>query len=179
MTARGPEYPERDAEIARRRAAPNPDTLQDIADDYGISRERVRQIAAREGVDMEAAAAAARPSHAERVCAREGCETVIRGRPSVVSRQRYCSRECAHEARWPSDREVLAGYERLAVRLGHVPTVGDVTADPDVASQGTFQSRFGGMNAVRRLCGLPEIGVGSHPAPSIPDGWTPRHVEGP
>ncbi|MAH51071.1 hypothetical protein CMI37_34965 [Candidatus Pacearchaeota archaeon] len=92
-------YEERDKIIVNRLSTTN-DTLQGIGDDFGITRERVRQIGAKYGV--------VRPEKPPVYCKNPACDNVIEKRHSSrnhlgkTAYLAYCSEKCgkyAHQLR--------------------------------------------------------------------------------
>lgn len=162
---------ERDARMVERHL--NGETLTAIGEDYGLTRERVRQIVRQAGVPVSHTAAVVREqSRGPRVPRLEGeCETC--GAPVTFlasSPRRFCSQPCVHEAmREHTDDSLLIWLQDLAVRLGHTPTRAEINAEPDTPWHMTFVRNFGSIAEAQEAAGLSPNGVGQpHPHP-IPE----------
>jgi hypothetical protein len=93
-------YPDRDAEIVRRLS--EGETLQTVGDRFGISRERVRQIAKAAGLDVPTLRAAQKKGRAEKRQAERDAATItavckVCGKPfgTLDLKRVTCSRDCA------------------------------------------------------------------------------------
>jgi hypothetical protein len=138
-------------------------TLADIGREFGMTRERVRQIAGpsqRPLIPTE-----------ERIC--PGCGATHRRKAN--SRHRHCSRRCGQRAhtRHPtySRDGLLDELAALAERLGRTPNQLDINADPDTPCHVTYVRRFGSIRAAQIAAGLEPNGVGGA-------GHRPRTQEG-
>lgn len=136
-------------------------TLQDIGDDYGLTRERVRQIVRRAGVSPKVTAAVKHENAVERVlfvCEVCGKKNLLK--PAVARTRRVCSHECSGKLRRAYTHEDLLDHLRdLALELGCTPGVNDVIAH-DGPSHTMYYRYFGSLRAAQAEAGLKPNKVG-------------------
>lgn len=153
--------PDRNTEIVRRYR--EGETMEAIGDDYGISRERVRVILARAGVESRGRKDYRGPRVAWT------CEQCGREREAVPSQvRRFCSRACAGAAKRADDDDLLVALQGLALRLGRTPSEEDMNADPSTPCHTTYVYRFGSLREAQERAGLTPNRVGHDNAP-LPD----------
>lgn len=143
------------------------ETLEEIAADYGVSRERVRQVIRADGCTLRRGSGSAHRTDPVRIMAivRDPSVTSfgevarrVGSTPISVMRALEaldCRTACERLFRWRADRKALDAVARLAAQLGRMPTAAEVNRSPDCPPQASLQNRFGGLQAVARRLGLP------------------------
>jgi hypothetical protein len=126
-------------------------TMQDIGDDVGISRERVRQILEENGIKGRSAGErpVERVAYACAVCG-EVCEVY----PSVAKTAKCCSIECRGclTRKW-SRCELIDHMVFLARELGRTPGAKDIDGNGPPYT-GTYQHHFGSLRKAQVAAGL-------------------------
>ncbi len=139
---------ERNAEMIRRYMAG--EDLAPIGRDYGISRERVRQIAKRAGAWRKRTYRETAPRVGV-TCPR--CQG--KRRQLASSRVVYCSMLCANSRTglWTPE-STLAGLRDLADSLGRTPTQHEINSATVTPSHTLLAKLFGSLTAAHAAAGL-------------------------
>lgn len=136
-------------------------TLNAIAKEKGITRERARQIVRREGVSPAVTAEILREKGARvvtMVC--ETCGKVEERRPSLV--RMFCSMACRVRPFTYTEDQLLNAMRLKALSVGHTP--GSLLMQNHM----TYVYRFGSMAEAHARAGLTpnERGKSAHPLPN-------------
>ena len=134
--------------------------LQVIADRYGVSRERVRQVLAREGMGDRPQGRAARCV----LCAYSSDKTILEIAEEAgvaISTARAALKRNGltyqHRMRGPgrryTDKELLDLLRQLGEKLGRTPTARDMIAVCP-PSQMVYHKQFGSLSNAQRLAGF-------------------------
>ena len=139
-------------------------TLQDIGDEFGLTRERTRQILSRAGVERASSVGAVDPIKLLAEVRKPGVRSIAAAARSLGISQRVgwqALRElglCEAARRlftWRHHRRTIDNFRTLAARLGRTPTVADLReARIPGLHQANVQARFGGMQNLARRAGL-------------------------
>ncbi len=134
-------------------------TLEQVGQEYGITRERVRQILIQQGVS-EVQKAAVRYLRRFRDWTCRGCGKHEKRDPRNYKRL-HCSKLCARKSQGPthSEDDLIADLRRLAAELGRTPGQRDINASGKYWHM-SYVYRFGSIRNAQERAGLTPRQVG-------------------